>query len=470
MLSETDKAPWEEKAKIERHRYKAQMKEYSKKKNEMPELTNPTKLDVAPTGLKQLIEDVSAIEHSNKRKKAKRRHVASHNPSPSNVVHNDTSQSVSLSQCIPKLYGPLPKSYQKGEQLDSRENSDTVINEVSGTNYGTTPQRVHWIDMAKADENELMSEHQLIEVRNDSCGTTPQRDHWMSGPQEAPIKLLGEDQWKVLLNYLSISDWTIVATVSKTCQANTKREMKLWLEKFFRLNCTTAEHMQQELLLARVDKPGPDDEILAQYGRDTVQRRSLKTLDFGTWLNDEVINFYLKNVLRQREAKKQVSDPTNTKNQGFFNTFFIQQLFQEFSEDRTLKGKYCYSKRIKRWGKRNTPGFDIFKLRRLFIPRNFRNVHWVLIVVDFEHKTITYYDSLGETDWSCMEGIYRYLKEEHMQLYGESMNGKGWSFVSYPRNIPQQENGKWTGCLSYVTHLKQKTNKIKHGTKCWQRM
>jgi hypothetical protein len=44
---------------------------------------------------------------------------------------------------------------------------------------------------------------------------------------------------------------------------------------------------------------GPMTEILASHSHcdDSVQRGSMRTLCPGIWLNDEVINYYLKNCL-----------------------------------------------------------------------------------------------------------------------------------------------------------------------------
>ena len=44
-----------------------------------------------------------------------------------------------------------------------------------------------------------------------------------------------------------------------------------------------------------------------------------------------------------------------------------------------------------------------------------------------------------------MKGIYRYLKDEHMHIYGKELEGRTWKMVSYPKGVPQQENGKCSG-------------------------
>ena len=66
--------------------------------------------------------------------------------------------------------------------------------------------------------------------------------------------------------------------------------------------------------------------------------------------------------------------------------------------------------------------------------------------MDFEQKTITYYDSMGGTERSYMEGIQSYLQDQYMHFYKKDMDMKGWSLVMYPRGVPQQENSKCIGC------------------------
>ena len=210
--------------------------------------------------------------------------------------------------------------------------------------------------------------------------------------------------------------------------------------------------MQREVLLSRIHADGPEDEVLITCEQDSITRSSLKTLDPGTCLNDEIINFYLKNCLSNRETKKVMNDQAHKKNQCFFSTFFIQKLFQEKHTTKSERGKYYYDQKIQRWGRKQQKafnkekGFNVFAFRRLFFPRNIQNIHWGLVVVDFEQKTITYYDSMGGTERSYMEGIQSYLQDQYMHFYKKDMDMKGWSLVMYPRGVLQQENSKCIGC------------------------
>ena len=48
---------------------------------------------------------------------------------------------------------------------------------------------------------------------------------------------------------------------------------------------------------------GPPTEVLAKQGANSVQRGSMQTLRPGQWLNNEVINYFLKNCLARRDKK-----------------------------------------------------------------------------------------------------------------------------------------------------------------------
>ena len=60
---------------------------------------------------------------------------------------------------------------------------------------------------------------------------------------------------------------------------------------------------EQTVVTNAIKGIGPPTEILAKQGADSVQRGSMQTLRPGQWLNDEVINYFLKNCLARRDEK-----------------------------------------------------------------------------------------------------------------------------------------------------------------------
>jgi Ulp1 family protease len=127
---------------------------------------------------------------------------------------------------------------------------------------------------------------------------------------------------------------------------------------------------------------GSPSEILASHEGDSVQRRSMQTLRPGIWLNDEVINYFLKNCLKSRDIKICAKEPGRRRSH-FFNSFFVQKLSDEKNRNRKLRGIYNYEN-VKGWSVK-VPGKDIFNLKYIFCPINLNNIHWTVAVIFIEH-------------------------------------------------------------------------------------
>ncbi|KAL3762313.1 hypothetical protein ACHAW5_006313 [Stephanodiscus triporus] len=185
-------------------------------------------------------------------------------------------------------------------------------------------------------------------------------------------------------------------------------------------------------------KDGPPKEILAKQGADSVQRGSMQTLCRGQWLNDEVINYFLKNCLMRRDEKMCTTD-TSRRRSHFFNSFFIQTMFDEKSKDPELRGRYNFDN-VKNWSKK-VPGGDIFNLKYIVCPINIDDTHWTSAVIFMEDKRIQYYDSMGGTDWSKLEGLLKYVKDEYSAKNGKELDVTEWELVSCTSDTPRQKNG-----------------------------
>ncbi|KAL7554597.1 hypothetical protein ACHAWF_018229 [Thalassiosira exigua] len=183
---------------------------------------------------------------------------------------------------------------------------------------------------------------------------------------------------------------------------------------------------------------GPEGEILAKHDADSVQRGSLHTLQPGQWLNDEVINYFLKNCLAERDQRLCAKQP-GRKRSHFFNSFFVQTMFDEKNLDRSKRGKYNY-KNVRRWSKK-VPGKDVFNLKYIVCPINLDNMHWTSAVIFVEEKRIQYYDSMGGTDRRKLEGLLRYLQDEHKAKKGTEMDVSEWELVGCAPDTPRQWNG-----------------------------
>ena len=192
---------------------------------------------------------------------------------------------------------------------------------------------------------------------------------------------------------------------------------------------------------------GPRDDILASQDADSVQRESMHRLQPGQWLNDEIINYFLKNCLAKRDENL-CAKQAERKRSHFFNSFFVQTMFDEKNSNYSLRGKYNY-KNVRRWSKK-VPGKDAFNLKYIFCPINLDNMHWTSACIFMEQKKIQYYDSMGGTDWSKLEGLLEYLKDEwKAKKKGEEMDWSEWELVGCQEGTPRQLNGEFVFVLFY---------------------
>ena len=202
---------------------------------------------------------------------------------------------------------------------------------------------------------------------------------------------------------------------------------------------------QQHIVNSAVSSVGDEGEILAKQDSDSVQRGSMQTLRQGIWLNDEVINYFLKNCLAQRDEKLCASQPGRRRSH-FYSSYFIQTLFDEKNNNMKKRGKYNH-KNVKRW-RNNVPGKDIFELKYIVCPINIDNIHWTCAVIFMEEKRIQYYDSCGGTDWVKLNGLLHYLKDEWEANKKGKWDSSSWNLVGCSRNTPRQKNGKFVCILS----------------------
>ena len=195
---------------------------------------------------------------------------------------------------------------------------------------------------------------------------------------------------------------------------------------------------------------GSPSDILASHEKDSVQRSSMRTLRPIKWLNDEVINFFLKNCLARRDEMLCARE-TGRRRSHFFGSFFVQTMFDEKNNDPRLRGRYNY-KNVRRWSKK-VPGKDIFKLKYIFCPINLDNSHWTLAVIFMEDKRIQYYDSMGGTDTAKLEGLLEYVKDEYRVKNGKDMDAAEWELVSCTSDTPQQRNRELHLSVMYAMWL-----------------
>ncbi|TKS66873.1 Sentrin-specific protease 7 [Collichthys lucidus] len=121
-------------------------------------------------------------------------------------------------------------------------------------------------------------------------------------------------------------------------------------------------------------------------GGITVTMEDLQCLDSGQFLNDVIIDFYLKYLLHK-------ASPAVTERSHIFSSFFYKQLTRRDNASEGSTSDSCQRQRRHQRVKTWTRHVDIFKKDFLFVPVN-QEAHWYLVVICFpglaEPKTETW--------------------------------------------------------------------------------
>jgi sentrin-specific protease 1 len=162
----------------------------------------------------------------------------------------------------------------------------------------------------------------------------------------------------------------------------------------------------------------------------------------NTWLNDEVVNFYMA-MLQERDARLCSAGDGTRLPSHYFNSFFMTKLLEN--------GQYNYGQ-VKRWSKK----FDVFALDRVFIPINLNNTHWVMAVVYVQKKEIHYYDSMSGSGKRYLDAMLMWLVDEAREKKGQQLDKSQWKLIDREQAVPQQQNGYDGGvfsimCADYVS-------------------
>ena len=170
-------------------------------------------------------------------------------------------------------------------------------------------------------------------------------------------------------------------------------------------------------------RPGNPDEILAELLKIPISRLDMATLRPGQWLNDEVINFFLK-LLEQREVE------ATWPSCHFHQTTFYPKLAEE-------PAGYKYS-HVAEW----TRGKDVFSKDLIMVPIH-RPGHWTLAVINMKQQRFEYYDSLRGPPGFVFENLRRWLEDESLDKKGVSLDTTGWTEVVWKQGQTPQQRNSW---------------------------
>ncbi|KAL3617307.1 hypothetical protein CASFOL_038852 [Castilleja foliolosa] len=191
-----------------------------------------------------------------------------------------------------------------------------------------------------------------------------------------------------------------------------------------------------------------------------ISRKDIELLRPRTFINDTIIDFYIKYVRLPRYLVNKTS-PEKQHMFHFFNAFFFQKLVDKGRDlSRTCEGGDAFQ-RVRKW----TKNINIFEKDYVFIPVNFR-LHWSLIVIchpgeianlrGMENSSkvpcILHMDSIRGSHGGVDNLIRSYLWEEWKERGSkqEDISPKFMNLDFIALKVPQQEN--WFDCGLFLLH------------------
>ena len=168
----------------------------------------------------------------------------------------------------------------------------------------------------------------------------------------------------------------------------------------------------------RVSRVTSMNQVMTSHHHITIKMEDLRRLLEPRFLNDKIVNIYLK-MIEDRSFSL-------SRHIVAFDTLFYPQLLQ------------CGYKGVRTWNKINL--FDPHRKFTILIPIHHpANKHWTLVSVNIRKKTILYLDSLGGSDPVCLKAIQGFLKDEFLHTTGKPLDIQNWS-CKFPVGLPTQEN------------------------------
>ncbi|KAL6517607.1 hypothetical protein OROMI_033308 [Orobanche minor] len=173
-----------------------------------------------------------------------------------------------------------------------------------------------------------------------------------------------------------------------------------------------------------------------------ISRRDVELLQPGTFINDTIIDFYIKYLINK-------TDPEKQRRFHFFNTFFFQKLLDMRRDQSQTWERSDDFQRVRKW----TRNVNIFEKDYIFIPVNL-SLHWNKGMDGSPTvPCILHMDSIRGSHGGFEKLIRRYLWEEwkeqgNKQEEDFSKNLLTLDFIAL--QLPQQEN--FFDCGLFLLH------------------
>ncbi|XP_031622803.1 sentrin-specific protease 1-like isoform X2 [Contarinia nasturtii] len=332
----------------------------------------------------------------------------------------------------------------------SRSRYKSLLEMIPGFSYLKKSKNNAVNDSSAQGIIDLSDEQDVRENKTtNSSSSLPNVDRVNSLKTRLETKEVFGEKWETALNekysskQLSRRDsLQQVQEENEECERKTRETEERLKESFKKITISSIIYDEEEEEEPVNDYPPLDDEKVRRVhqlisGRDSgtvliskfnlsVTRHDIQTLQWNplTWLNDEVINFYMELL-----AERSRNNDKLPKVHGM-NTFFLKRLLEN-----------GYSG-VRRW----TRKVDIFAHDVIPVPVH-KGIHWCMAIIHLKNKTIKYYDSMGAPNNQVLSALFEYLKAESLDKKKVDLDMTGWKTENV-RNIPQQENGSDCGVFS----------------------
>ena len=151
-----------------------------------------------------------------------------------------------------------------------------------------------------------------------------------------------------------------------------------------------------------------------------IETKDLNRLLGENWLNDKIIDGYLK-IISKRSS-------TDANRSGKLPKVYAMSSY--FYENLMNRGTTA----VEKW----TKDVDIFDFDLILVPIHLPK-HWCLAVVDFRSPGVFYYDSLGGHNMPALNLILEYLQIEHKKKRKTELNIKKFA-MEIVEDCPKQDN------------------------------